>query len=81
MPTTYEEVRDRLSRKPLPTELEATKVDAVMRELGYARHEGKGSHVLYRKPGAPTRTFAIDRRRVGKAAVAALAYYIQTEGR
>lgn len=57
MPTTYEEVRDRLSRKPFPTEPEAAKVNAVMRELGYARHEGKGSHVHYRKPGAPTRTF------------------------
>ncbi len=54
MPTTYEEVRERLNRKPLPTELEFSKVDAVMLELGYTRREGKGSHVHYHKPGVPT---------------------------
>lgn len=82
MPNAYEELRERLSRTPLPTELPFSKVDRAYREMGYIRSQPRkgSSHYQYRKPGMKRVTVSVDGKKVGKAAVAELAAIIRGTG-
>src|SRR6476661_9337937 len=76
MPTAYEELRERLARRPLPTSLPIDKVIRAMEEQGYTVTL-KGSHHTFRKPGAKVETFASHRNRIGPAAGRDLARLFQ----
>lgn len=82
MPNVYEELRERLSRYPLPKELRFTKVDAAYREMGYTQHQPRkgSSHYQYRKSGHKTVTVSVHGRKVGEKAVEELAAIIGESG-
>lgn len=72
MPTTYEELRELLSRKPLPTSLPISKMTRVMEDMGY-HLEVNGSHHVFRKPGARNVIFAVHKKRLDPKSVKQLA--------
>lgn len=76
MPTAYEELRERLARRPLPTSLPIEKVIKAMEDRGYTL-TAKGSHHTFRKSGAKVETFASHKNRIGPAAVRDLARLFQ----
>lgn len=79
MPTAYEELQERLARRPLPTSLPISKVISAMEERGY-RVSIKGSHHTFRKPGAKVETFAVHKQQIGPAAIRDLARLFQEWG-
>lgn len=79
MPTTYEELRERLSQRPLPTSLPIRKVIRVMRDMGYDL-EIRGSHHIFRKTGARQVNFAVHNKRLDPKAVKQLAALLQDRG-
>lgn len=76
MPIAYAELRERLAQRPLPTSLPIAQVIRAMEEQGCAVTI-KGSHHIFRKPGAKVETFAAHKNRIGPAAVRDLARLFQ----
>lgn len=72
MPSTYDELRELLSRQPLPTSLPIAKVIRVMEDMGYELRV-KGSHHVFRKPGTEPVNFAVHKKRLDPKAVKRLA--------
>lgn len=79
MPTTYEELRERLSRQPLPTSLPIRDVIVAMEAMGYTLTV-RGSHYQFRKPGADRVTMTVHDKRVPRPAVRDLAELIRGAG-
>lgn len=76
MPTACEELRERLSHRPLPISLPIAQMIRAMEEQGYTVTI-KGSHHTFRKSGAKVETFAVHKNRIGPAAVRDLARLFQ----
>ncbi len=72
MPSAYEELRDRLSQRPLPTSLPIAKVIRVMEDMGYVL-KVTGSHHIFRKPGAEPVNVSVHKKRLDPKAVKRLA--------
>jgi predicted RNA binding protein YcfA (HicA-like mRNA interferase family) len=79
VPTTYEELRDRLSEPPLPKSLPIAKVKEVMKEMGYTL-KVEGSHHHWRKPGSPRLTAQVHGKKINEWAVRDLAGILKAGG-
>ena len=80
MPATFESLRERLSRQPLPTSIPIADVIVAMEAMGYTLTV-TGSHYHFRKPGVRRVTMAVHDKRITRPAVKGLAALMQEMGR
>ena len=79
MPSAYDELREQLSRRPLPTSLPIAKVMRVMQDMGYSL-KVTGSHHIFRKPGAQPLNFSVHKKRLRPESVKELATLFEEWG-
>lgn len=68
MPTALETMIERLSRRPLPTDLPFVMVKTALLELGYTM-EVTGSHHIFRQPGWRRMVIKVNGKKVPRGAV------------